>query len=367
MKKEVKKDEKLKSDLAREFDAIDDKLKEEGKGGFADERLARKHGNWRKGWAVIEKYPEAEKYGGKNKGGRPETGQLVTGFSWRMVAEETGRRNTSIKSWVQLAKKIKTGEENFKIWAEKERKVLLKNYNDKDFDKNKGETDWHRYFDIWNFAGRDERFGIVYPGNIPGQIVLNVLYYYAGKNALVVDPMAGGGVTIDCVDFLNKEECAHRKCLAYDINPVKERDDIQKNDILLGYPKEAKNCDLIFLDPPYSKKKEEEYGENSISALSRDKYLDSFNAIAKNSFDTIKSGGFLAFIMEPYVEWENAKDSIWVYDYILIFQKAGWIVERIIDVPTSTQRWRPEEFEKAKEIKRMLTLRRQLVIFKKEK
>jgi len=218
------------------------------------------------------------------------------------------------------------------------------------------ELSWLKLYDIWNFIGKDE-LGTEHPGNVPSGVILNTLYYYTNENDLIVDPMAGGGVVIDCCKYLN------RKCLAYDIKPV--RDDIKKNDIKKGYPKEAKNCDLIFIDPPYYKKKEIEYGEQSISSLERKEYLEIFKVIAEKSMAIIKSNGYLAFLMEPYIDYKDSKLSIWLYDYILRFIEKGWRIERIFDVPESTQRYQAHDVTRAKENKQILTLRRQLIIFRK--
>ncbi|GAI06593.1 unnamed protein product, partial [marine sediment metagenome] len=68
-------------------------------------------------------------------------------------------------------------------------------------------------YNVWNFAGCDERMGQDHAGRIPGQIVANTLYYYTELNALVVDPMAGGGTTNDACLLLG------RRCRSYDIEP----------------------------------------------------------------------------------------------------------------------------------------------------
>jgi len=215
---------------------------------------------------------------------------------------------------------------------------------------------WLRVYDIWNFTGIDYNFGIRYPGNIPAGIILNILYYYTKENDLVIDPMAGGGVTIDCCKHLN------RRCLAYDIQP--DREDIKINDILKGYPDEAKDCDLIFLDPPYFKKKELEYGSVSISALNRKTYLQSFDIIAKKSYKIIKKNGYLALLMEPFIDYENSSNSIWLYDYLKRFLANNWLIERIYDVPQTSQRYQAYDISRAKKEKIALTLRRELIIFK---
>jgi DNA modification methylase len=59
----------------------------------------------------------------------------------------------------------------------------------------------------------------------------------------VVDPMAGGGTTLDVCKAMS------RRCRCYDIKPV--RDEIQQYDITTGFPAECRGCDLVFLDPTY--------------------------------------------------------------------------------------------------------------------
>jgi len=214
-----------------------------------------------------------------------------------------------------------------------------------------------KIYDIWNFQGIDDKFGQEHPGNIPAGIVLNTLYYYTNENDLVVDPMAGGGVVIDCCKYLN------RGCLAYDVKPT--RKDIEKNDILQGYPAKAKDCNLIFLDPPYYKKKEEDYGKESISALTLEQYWMAFKKIAEHSFRCIDKSGFLALLMEPYIDYQDSTNSLWLFQYINLFSDNSWKVERIFDVPESSQRYAAHDVARAKEQKQILTLRRQLIIFRK--
>ena len=62
-------------------------------------------------------------------------------------------------------------------------------------------------------------------------------------DGLVVDPMAGGGTTLDVCQSMG------RRCLAYDLEP--SRPDIHHHDIRAGFPAAAVGCDLIFCDPPY--------------------------------------------------------------------------------------------------------------------
>jgi len=142
-------------------------------------------------------------------------------------------------------------------------------------------------FNVWMFAERDKRLGQIATGNIPGQIVTHLLYYYTQPNNLIVDPMAGGGSTIDACLMMG------RKCRAYDLNP--QRDDILKRDINNGFPTRAKNCDLIFLDPPYY---------NMVFDLYDD--IDDFYAfvrrLAESCLETVRVDGHVAFLIQDMTE-----------------------------------------------------------------
>ena len=88
-----------------------------------------------------------------------------------------------------------------------------------------------RVYNSWSFGMNDPRFGVPYPGRIPGQIVQNFVYYYTDPGQVVVDPMAGGGTTVDVCHFMG------RRCLAYDMDP--QRPDISQHNISEGFPEES--------------------------------------------------------------------------------------------------------------------------------
>ena len=92
-------------------------------------------------------------------------------------------------------------------------------------------------------SGIDRAFGLPHAGSIPASIVAHLLHYYTEPGDLVVDPMAGGGTTLDVASAMQ------RRCLAYDIEPV--RAEVTKHDVTAGFPPEARGCRLIFCDPPY--------------------------------------------------------------------------------------------------------------------
>jgi len=203
-------------------------------------------------------------------------------------------------------------------------------------------------FNVWNFPNRDKQYGLDFKGAIPGQIVENVLYYYTDPFDIVVDPMVGGGTTIDVCKAM------YRRYRAYDINKL--RDDIQKHDIRNGYPKECKNADLIFLDPPYF--------DMTFKDLFND--IDNFygfiGKVAHDSFETVKTNGIVAFLMQDMTELGNYCLSGESYR---IFRKEGFTTIAHISCPLSTQQFLPQQVEKAKQDKHLLGRNRDLYIFKK--
>ena len=90
---------------------------------------------------------------------------------------------------------------------------------------------WLRVYNLWNFAKPDERFGTGHPGNIPGQINMNLNYYLTEPGELIVDLFAGGGTTLDVCKEDN-DDYGNRKCLAFDRKPV--RKDIKAWDLTNG-------------------------------------------------------------------------------------------------------------------------------------
>jgi ParB-like chromosome segregation protein Spo0J len=214
-----------------------------------------------------------------------------------------------------------------------------------------------RPYDIWNFPTLDLRFGKPYPGNIPADIVFNTLYFFTQQGDLVYDPMAGGGVVGDV--------CKHfrRKCLMYDIKSI--RDDIKKYDILSGIPEEARGADLMFWDPPYYKKKEVEYGLNSISVLNKKNYLQCFEDVAKDAYN--KGIKKIAFLMSDFDhssdKQDGVKDRIYIWHYVERFERQSWKVIKHIFCPLSTEQIEPWTINKYKDQRWLARLTRSLVMF----
>ena len=81
-----------------------------------------------------------------------------------------------------------------------------------------------------------------YKGATPSYIVWNLLQRYTRPKALVVDPMAGSGTTLDVAREMG------RRALGYDLES--RRKDIFRCDAR-KLPLEDEKADFVFCDPPY--------------------------------------------------------------------------------------------------------------------
>ena len=222
-----------------------------------------------------------------------------------------------------------------------------------------------KIYNVWNFSNCDPRLGIEHPGRIPGQIIMNLLYYYTKQGDLVVDPMAGGGSTIDSCLVMN------RRCRAYDISP--KRKDIIERDLKDGYDPRCKNADFIFLDPPYWNllngkyvNEEGEIPENCVADWTIEKYLEFMKDLAKQTFSTIKTKGKVALIIQAI---EDERGSKTFYDLPFIcnqyFIEAGFKQIQRISVPISTQVKSGRDVNFVKKNEKMLSINRDLIIYER--
>ena len=148
-------------------------------------------------------------------------------------------------------------------------------------------------YDVWSFR-HDRAFGIPHPGSIPPAIVAHVLHYFTQPGGLVVDPMAGGGTTLDVCQSMG------RRCLAYDLHPA--RPEIDVHDIRGGFPSESADCDLVFCDPPYHTMLAGKYSRDGIATASLLEWIAFLNNLARDAFVTLRTGGYLALLLAAQTE-----------------------------------------------------------------
>jgi len=235
-----------------------------------------------------------------------------------------------------------------KRWSVATLRAAIKDAAGKDF------PSWLKRTDVWNFTACDERFGLDYPGRIPGQIVLNVLHYYTKEGDFIVDPMAGGGVTMDACKEMN------RRCIAFDKIPFRE--DIIQHDSTTEWPI-TEEADLVFIDPPYYSQMKDDY--HGMAELSYDDYLADMQKIFTQAHIHLKTGGYLAVLIAPMaVQTEAFLDT--TFDFVQMCKASGYSYVRRISVPVSTQQIGPQVMEHRRDHNIMVAIIRDLIIFQKE-
>ncbi len=202
-----------------------------------------------------------------------------------------------------------------------------------------------RSWDDWKWTDCDKRFGDEWPGRIPAQLIAHILYYFSKPGDLVIDPMAGGGVTADtCLAF-------NRHCWSFDmVDRPDERPEIEQHywdKDNLQWPVNGKTKpDLIIFDPPYFSKKAKEYGEESISNLSKKDYLKFLERFFRLAGENSKKETRLAMINADWRDFQNTpameekrKNSILINDYLNVMAKSGWEEIHIMWAPMSSERF----------------------------
>ena len=213
-------------------------------------------------------------------------------------------------------------------------------------------------YDVWSFR-QDRAFGISHPGKIPPAIIAHALHYFTQPGEVVVDPMAGGGATIDVCESMG------RRCLAYDLHPT--RPDIQRHDMCAGLPAEALNCDMIFCDPPYHTMLAQSYAPESVASLPLSQWVSFLHQLTQHAFETLRPGGYLALLLAAQTEKDLPAGFGYIdhafYGYIAGLQ-AGFLPERRISCPMDGA-YLPQHVRQARRDGRLLGQVRDLLVLRK--
>lgn len=213
-------------------------------------------------------------------------------------------------------------------------------------------------YNVWNFANCDPRFGQDHPGRVPGQAIVNLLLWLTNPFDVVLDPMAGGGTTIDVCRYL------FRRYHCFDIDP--RRPDIKQWDIRKGYPKLPQKPDFIILDPPYWRLKQDEYSQDGVAMTSYQEWLEFMRKLARDSFKTLKPGGHVALFIESFLdERETGKFLFLNRDCLELFEVCDFegIQEISLNMPSQIKSFRDVTYAKKKQI--LLDLKREVFVFRK--
>lgn len=213
-------------------------------------------------------------------------------------------------------------------------------------------------YDVWPFR-HDRAFGVPHPGSIAPAIVAHLLHYYTRPGDLVVDPMAGGGTTLDVCAAMG------RRCLAYDIHPV--RPEIHQGDVGEGFTLEAQNCALVFADPPYHTMLARRYAADGLATAPLADWLTFLRRFAVAAFAVLRPGGHVALLLANQTE----KDLPAGYGYLDhafygygALTAAGFLPERRISCPMDGA-YLPQHVRRARAEGRMLGQVRDLLVMRK--
>ena len=292
------------------------------------------------------------------------------------ICETLSISDRSFRSWTQDKRKQKEAEIKQTIWdmwlacynqeaiAEQVSISLgkvneiannFKNGNASDFENFSNFTP--ELYTVWNFGKATNN--VRHFGNVPPEIIDNLLYYYTNPFDVIFDPFGGGGSTID--------KCIERKRRYYvsDLTPIPAREtEIRQWDINDGLPDDLPVPDFVFLDPPYWKQAENKYSkkETDLGNVDLDYFLNSIADITKNIKRkwANKPQAKLALIIGPYKN--NGKYVDLPFLYYQTISKYLSPVQRI-QVPYSTQVHGGNYVNMAKEAKELLYLSRDLMIF----
>lgn len=215
-----------------------------------------------------------------------------------------------------------------------------------------------KVYTVWNFDKATNE--VRHFGNIPPEVLDNLLYYFTQPFDVVFDPFAGGGIALDVCDK------RLRRCYASDLTPIPARaGQIRQWDITAGLPDDLPVPDFVFLDPPYWKQAAGKYSSKTtdLANIELDRFVATIGDIAKQvkrKWNGTRPNGRLALIIGPYKE-----DGAYTDLPFLCYQSIAKYLRPVIriQVPYSTQVHGGAYVKQAQEAKELLYLSRDLMVF----
>jgi DNA modification methylase len=146
---------------------------------------------------------------------------------------------------------------------------------------------------LWDYPsqhyGEAEQGSQHYRGATPSYVIWNVVYRYTDRAALIVDPFAGSGTTLDVCRDLDRE------AIGFDLVP--SREDIRAADAR-SLPLKQQSVDLVFMDPPYGDNLSYSEDPRCIGRLPLDgRYQRAMRLVTAEAWRVLKEGGVLSIFV----------------------------------------------------------------------
>jgi hypothetical protein len=157
--------------------------------------------------------------------------------------------------------------------------------------------------DWWAFGNPKWEQPEGFPGSIPGEIYANALYYFAPREGIAVDPMAGSGMLRRVYndrrhwqkdsDFQLQVHLSDREPRS----PFRKKHRIKKHDATTPLSFKA---DWIFLDPPYFGISDRLYEGPMAEATNYQDYLKGLAIVISAMADSLNPQGVLCVFLPKY-------------------------------------------------------------------
>ena len=269
-------------------------------------------------------------------------------FTVEEIAEETKTPAGTIKR--------KLSEEWFKKFPGPKRTNLSRF---EDFDEEDGLRPIYNY---WNFSKNTNKSS--HFGNCDPRVIDNLIYLYTKPFDIVLDPFAGGGISINvCKNRLRRYWVSDRK-------PIVEREkEIRKLDIVRNLPplnKRWSDVSLTFLDPPYWKQAEGQYSDDpeDLANMPLVQFNESLSEVI-NSIADKQSNGVIALLIEP-TQWKapNREFADHIFDMCSMVNKNKLKLVSRVTCPIIARKYNAQQVTWAKKNKELLVVSRELVIWR---
>lgn len=152
--------------------------------------------------------------------------------------------------------------------------------------------------DWWAFSHPKWRQDRSFAGSIPGEVYANALYYFAPRQGVAVDAMAGSGMFRRVYRdrrLWQKDSDFRLTIRLYDLHPHDRG--IRRHDARKPLPEKA---NWIFLDPPYFGQSDHLYGGDLAEARTYSAYMTQLKLIIRSMAHSLRKGGRLCLLLPKW-------------------------------------------------------------------